>query len=74
MEPVVDVVIVPYEREFETNIILLVVKEYRGEKKFKLLYSPMCQVCGYPHSHSSLTQHSDWDVIFNFYYFVFLHF
>ena len=53
---------------------LIMAKNIQGEKKLKLLYSPMCQVCGYPHSHSSLIQHSDWDVIFNLYYFVFLHF
>ena len=36
-------------------------KKYLEEKMLQLLYSPNCQVYGYPHSNSSLPQHCNRD-------------
>ena len=41
-------------------------KECSKGKKFKLLYSHMCQVCGWPGSHSSITQEGNWEAILGF--------
>ena len=39
------------------SINCIAIKKILEGKKFKLLCSPMCQVSGYLHSHSGLTQH-----------------
>ena len=62
-----------YENGDHLLIGLVNAKEYLKGEKFKLLHSPMCQICGYPHSHNSITECCNWDATVWIWQFVILH-